>query len=627
MRVLRWYATNGRVFGMCGVVGLVRTGAAGPPVSASVLDALRDSMAARGPDGAGSWIDPSGRVGLGHRRLAIIDLSDAGAQPFLIDDGRIAVSFNGIVYNFAELRRELRDAGVAFRTDSDTEVFARLYDAHGMEMLHKIRGMFAILVWDDRRRTLFAARDAFGIKPLYMCRSPRGVAFASQVRTLARHTDIEPEVDVTALADFFTLGYVPGPRTIVRGIEAVPAGSWIRVSADSGKIEERRWFRFSDALQASSDPLASAPPLASRLAPAVAESVADHLVADVPVGLFLSSGIDSTTLLSHAARVSEHPIRAVTLGFDRLRGGAGDEVPLAERAARLHGSEHVVSWMDASAFAGVLEPFLDAMDQPTTDGLNSYLVSRVTVATGLKVALSGLGGDEMFAGYPSFTQIPRLVRTLGFLSRTPGLNRGVRRALAAFAGRLPSPKYASLLEYGTSVADAWLLRRGLFLPWELPSVLDIGETEATRHGEHLVERLRESVSGLGTRAAITTLETEWYMRDQLLRDTDWASMAHGLEVRVPLVDAPLLRTVVALGANGAPPTKRTLAETADPPLPIEIRDRRKTGFTVPVRDWLVGRDGVVGSGREIGLRPWARRVAREYLGRHGLDTGALSAMP
>lgn len=612
---------------MCGVVGLVRTGAAGPPISASVLDALRDNMAARGPDGAGSWIDPSGRVGLGHRRLAIIDLSDAGAQPFLIDDGRIAVSFNGIVYNFEELRGELRGAGVVFRTNSDTEVFARLYDAHGMEMLHKIRGMFAILIWDDRRRALFAARDAFGIKPLYRCQVPGGIAFASQVRTLTSHPDVEPEADATALADFFTLGYVPGPRTIVRGIEAVPAGSWIRVSADSGKIEERRWFRFTEALGAMSCSPSSARPLAPQLAPAIADSVAHHLVADVPVGLFLSSGIDSTTLLSHAARASEHPMRAVTLGFDRLRGGAGDEVPLDEKAARLHGCDHLVSWMDATEFAGMLEPFLDAMDQPTTDGLNSYLVSHVTAEASLKVALSGLGGDEMFAGYPSFKQIPSLVRTLGCFGRTPGFNRGIRRLLAKVARRLPSPKYASLLEYGTSVADAWLLRRGLFLPWELPSVLDIGEREAERHGERLVERLRESVSGLGTRAAITTLETEWYMRDQLLRDTDWASMAHGLEVRVPLVDAPLLRTVAALGANGAPPTKRTLAETADPRLPVEIRDRPKTGFTVPVRDWLLGRDGAVGSARETGLRPWARRVAREYLGRHGLDTGALTGMP
>jgi asparagine synthase (glutamine-hydrolysing) len=304
-------------------------------------------------------------------------------------------------------------------------------------------------------------------------------------------------------------------------------------------------------------------------------------------------------------------VRTVTLGFEEYRGTPEDEVPGAERLAERYGADHDTVWVAREDFAAAHDDLFAAMDQPTIDGANTYFVSRAAAQAGLKVALSGLGGDELFGGYPSFDQIPRLVSTVGSVPGAATLGRGLRRVAAPLVRRLTSPKYASVLEYGTSYGGAYLLRRGLYMPWELPEVLDPDLVRAGWERLQPLARLNDTATaaGAGARSKVTALESTWYMRNQLLRDTDWASMAHSLEVRTPLVDWQLLREVGPL-AGRHDLDKHDMARTPERPLPDDLLERPKTGFTVPLRRWLLADRPEYETTR--GLRGWAQYVYDQY---------------
>ncbi len=568
---------------MCGIAAIFAYAAAAPPVDGAELVTMRDSMRARGPDGAGLWMSGDGRVGLAHRRLAIIDLSDDAAQPMEFAGGRCRVTFNGEIYNFRELRRQLEAKGDTFTTQSDTEVILHLYSRYGAAGFSRLRGMFALALWDAAGRGLLLARDPFGIKPLYFADDGATVRVASQVKALLAGGRVARKPDAAGHVGFFLFGHVPEPHTLFQTIEALPAGSTLWIGADGS----RRLEKFFDIPTALSEGEEDA-----DLAAALADSVAHHLVADVPVGVFLSSGLDSATIVGLASEAHGGSLHTMTLGFHEFEGTAADEVPLAEAVAATYGTRHRTRWVTGGDFKASVPDLLAAMDQPSIDGINSYFVAREAAGLGLKVALSGLGGDELFGGYDSFRQIPALVRRLGWLS--PSLGKGLRVVAAPLIRRLTSPKYAGVLEYGTTFGDAYLLRRGLFMPWELPDILD---PELARQGWlELAPRLRLAATAdavAGERHKVMALEMAWYMRNQLLRDADWAGMAHSLEIRVPLVDATLFRRTARLGA-----TKRDMARAPATPLPDAVLRRPESGFFVPVHDWVGGR----------GLRGWAKRV-------------------
>lgn len=557
-------------------------------------------MARRGPDGDGLWTSEDGRVGLAHRRLAVVDLTDAGAQPMHSADGRLAVVFNGEVYNYRALRAELEADGARFASSSDTEVLLHLYARHGARLVEHLRGMYAFALYDADRGGLLLARDPYGIKPLYVSDDGRAARVASQVRALLAGGGVDTAPDPAGHAGFFLWGSVPEPHTLYRGVRALPAGHTLWVDADGPHAP----VAFADVPDALRDG-AHAPEAPADLREALLDTVRAHLVADVPVGVFLSAGRDSATLAALAAETGG-ALRTVTLGFEEYRGTAHDEVPLAEATARHVGADHRTVWTTREDFAGAREDVLEAMDQPTLDGVNTYFVSRAAREAGLKVALSGVGGDELFAGYPSFRDVPRLVRAMRPVPAAVG--RAVRSAAAPILRRTTSPKYAGLAEYGGSWGGAYLLRRGLFMPWELAGVLGPDLARAGLDGLRPLAALDAAAAGQASDAArVTAMESTAYLRNQLLRDTDWASMAHGLEVRTPLVDWALLRALapgVACGPGRV--TKEALAASARPALPDAVLRRPKTGFTVPVRDWLAA-DG--GAGRpERGLRGWAREV-------------------
>lgn len=585
---------------MCGIAAIFAYGRAADPVDTAELAAIHGAMRARGPDDEDIWFAADRKVGLAHRRLAIIDLSPGGHQPMASDDGTRVVTFNGEIYNFMALRRQLETEGRRFRSQSDTEVLLHLYDRDGAGMVRHLRGMYAFALWDARKRGMLLARDPLGIKPLYYADDGATLRAASQVKALRAGGRVGNRASPAGHVGFFLWGHVPEPFTLHHDIRALPAGATMWIDAN-GAGAPRRFWRVRDVLAAAPRTLAN-----GALRSLLADSVKHHFVADTPVGLFLSAGLDSATLASFAAQERGADLRTVTLVFDARGGGASDEAPAAERLARALGARHDTRHVTRADFVHARDALFAAMDQPTIDGINTYFVARAAKEAGLKVALSGLGGDEIFGGYPSFRQIPRAAAVLAPLRHAPSLGRAFRYVAAPILRHATSPKYAGLLEYGGNYGGAYLLRRGLFMPWELSSVLD---GELVREGWRELaplSALDDTMSGLSTpRQKVAALETCWYMRNQLLRDADWAGMAHSVEIRVPFVDSALLEGLAPALASTHPPTKRDMAMAAPRPLPAEILGRPKSGFVVPVRDWLSREPGGAG---ERGLRSWARQV-------------------
>jgi asparagine synthase (glutamine-hydrolysing) len=601
---------------MCGINGIFSYHYAAGAASEAELIATRDHMSRRGPDGAGAWWHETRRVGLGHRRLSIIDLSDRAAQPMASGDGGLVVTFNGEIYNFAELKAELQAQGRTFRTNSDTEVLLHMYAVHGPEMVRRLRGMFAFAIWDEAREGLFLARDPYGIKPLYTANDGWTFRFASQVKALLAGGKVSRDPEPAGLIGFHLWGSVPAPFTLYREIRGLPAGhtQWID---RLGPREPESYLRLAEVLAEGARAPAPAAEVGRIIREATLDSVRAHLVADVEVGVFLSAGVDSGALLGLMRDAGQRDIRAITLAFEEFRGRDEDEAPLAAKVAQLYGAKHVVRRVGRREFDEDLPAILDAMDQPSIDGVNTWFVAKAAREAGLKVALSGVGGDELFAGYPSFRDVPRWVRWFAPTRVLPGLGGTVRRVGEALAPGLKRslPKALSLVEYGGSYPGAYLLRRGLFLPNELEAMLD---RDLVREGLRRLKPLRALARSItpdpGTPVGrLVALESNHYLRHQLLRDADWAGMAHSLEIRTPLVDIELLRRLAPVMPRISTRTgKRQLAAAASTPLPAEIVERSKTGFGVPTGEWLPTETG--GPARAIAKgassRAWALELVR-----------------
>jgi asparagine synthase (glutamine-hydrolysing) len=655
---------------MCGINGIFSYGAAAPPIDREELLRTREAMTSRGPDAAGTWVSADGRAGLASRRLAILDLSPTGSQPMAGDGGRVQLVINGEIYNFRQLRAELEAAGCRFRGSGDTEVVLALYLRHGEAMLSRLRGMFALAVWDERPgrpRRLLLARDVMGIKPLYYSPGSTGstdsaatagggqLRFASQVKALEAGGAISRAVDPAGLAGFLLWGSVPEPWTLRRAVRALPAGHLLVV--EDGRAAEPRPFATLAGARAEEP---AAPPTAADAAvppapltpeAAIEASVVAHLVSDVPVAVFLSAGLDSGLIAALARRHLPDPPATFTLGFDVLAGTPRDELPLAAEVAHRLGTRHVERRMTREDFARLWPAALAAMDQPSIDGFNTFAVSRAAHEAGLKVVLSGLGGDELFGSYPSFADVPRGARAARWGRRLPGL----AAAWPALAAHLAPahPKLAGLLRHGMTLPGSYFLRRALFLPEELPALmgtaeaaeglaaydpiadagkllggaplsplsplspLAAGSAGRAAHGAGPAGNGRRPPAAAGDAwLAVQLMESSQYMRNQLLRDSDWASMASSVELRVPLVDASLHR---CLAAGGFQPARRlgkgALVRRLAPELPEALWRHPKTGFYVPVLEWL--RPGELGpAGRGLGSR--SRALARCVLAEFGI---------
>ncbi len=623
---------------MCGIAGLVpsdprRSGARELHADVAVM---LSAIAHRGPDGIG--IQACGGAVLGHRRLAVIDLSPRAAQPMPLrcrardEEGaapRAWVALNGEIYNHVELRRELEARGHAFFSASDTEVILHLYEDAGEALLSRLRGMFALALWDARRRTLLLARDRMGEKPLFYAAGPDGLAFASELKALAalRRARGEPvEEDAAALRSYLALKYVPGPRTALRGVLKLPPGHLLTWRA--GGVTLRPWWRLPDAAPESAESTPSAAALREELRERLGESVRMQLRSDVPLGLFLSGGVDSGILACLMAAAAPGRLRAFTIGFDEADY---DEAPAAERIARRLGAEHVRIPMraDARAIADELPELAWRLDQPFADS-SALAVHRLAreVRRHVTVALSGDGGDELFLGYDRY----RAHRLAGRLERLPvgavGLpSRLLRAATSARAGRRNLAGRSIRFAAGLGLPplarnDAWIACFDAETA-QRTFTADFLAGAAAAGGADPLQAVHDAYAeaGAGSLAAIQRADLAVWLPDDVLHKTDSMTMAHALESRAPFLDAEVvalaMRIPAALKVAGglAGRGKAILRDAFARELPAPARRRRKAGFGLPLDHWLRG-----------GLSDWARdlllsapALARGMLRRSGVE--------
>jgi len=576
---------------MCGIVGILARKTQIPP---AVLEQATNSLAHRGPDDSGMVLletqpEPL-EIGLGHRRLAIIDLSPLGHQPMQDPVTGNWIVFNGEIYNFRELRKELEAAGVEFKSHSDTEVILAAYRVWGESCLTRLGGMFAFALWDAARKRLLLARDPMGIKPLYYHQSKQTFIFASEVRTLLRTGLVPRKADPTGVLSYLAFGSVYEPWTIVEGVKAVPPGHVLTV--ENGSVTSREyWNPLHSFSQAESGPVSGDGNATADQLPAILrDAVLSHLVSDVPVGVFLSGGIDSSALV---AVLSRNGVRASTFSLVFQEEEFNEGEYSREIARRFDTDHHEIPVSQPDSLA-VLPEALCAMDQPTIDGINTYLVSAKTRAAGVKVALTGLGADEMFAGYSNFRRVPRMERFVRHFGRMPKLaRRPLAASVALFAGKSDrNRKLAEMTRRENSIVHPYFLARMLFGPAERQALFSAPDCQASQ--ESLDRVLQESVTdsqSLDPVNRVSYLESHFYMRNTLLRDSDFMSMAHGLELRVPFLDRALVEACFRIPGDkklqGDLP-KSLLLASLGVELPREIVNRPKRGFTLPFERWLRG---------------------------------------
>jgi asparagine synthase (glutamine-hydrolysing) len=586
---------------MCGIAGLIeRTGIDAEHHAAGMAAA----MTHRGPDGTGAHTlngRPDGCTRLAHRRLAIIDLSDAGRQPMANPQTGDWLIFNGEIYNYRELRRELAERGHRFTSHTDTEVILKGYAEWGLGVLERLRGMFAFALVDARDHSVLLARDRLGLKPLYYAQPRAGgvpLLFASEVRALLASGLVPRRLSGAAVAQYLVNGYVPDPLTIVAGVHSLLPGHYALFAASGALCKLDRYWPGQATASAPAE--ISRAEAVRRVRGVLDEIVAQHMLADVPLGAFLSGGIDSSVLVALMTKIAPGQVETFSLVFDDPRLS---EAPYSRAVAEQLCTKHHECHISEAEFLALMEDGLAALDQPTVDAVNSYVVARKCRAAGLKVALTGTGGDELFGGYDTFARVPKMLRLARALQRAPAplrlAARGTARGLLLGAsGDKPSAgkraKLAALFDLPPDALALCHLTRMVLLPPAAQAVLHPALRNLAASGlpgelESLV-RLR-AARHTDPRAQVSVFEQMLYLSNMLLRDTDSVSMAVSLEVRVPLLDHVLLETIEALPPQirfGGPRAKQLLIDAVGDILPRACYERRKQGFVLPLGRWLAG---------------------------------------
>jgi asparagine synthase (glutamine-hydrolysing) len=553
---------------MCGIAGVLATSGMTTGDARARLETMRDAQQHRGPDDSGVMWSDALHAGIAASRLAIRDLSPAGHMPMCVDD--VWIAYNGEVYNADALRSELAGRGHSFKSHSDTEVILRGYLTWGEDVVHRLRGMFAFGILDTRRQQLVLARDPLGIKPLYY--TQRGAfAFASELRAFVNSRAIEARIDETALSAYLQLGSIPAPLTVYADVAALRPGHIATLPIDDPrKISVRGYWPAASSKQTS----------VADVEAALFDAVRSHLVSDVPVGAFLSGGLDSSSVVAIAAPQASEQLRTCSIAFE---SAAHNEAIYARAVAKAFGTDHYERVVTRDDFMRALPTFFDVIDQPSIDGFNTYFVSETARQAGLTVALSGLGGDELFGGYPSFDGVPRLMRALKVARAAGGV---ATRALTTVARSDRWRKVAAAAGRPVTAASSFLVYRGLFTRAEVETLLP----NAQHFDAEAYVAERAGPAGGAIKSWVSRAELGTYTASQLLRDCDVTSMAHSLELRVPLLDTRLVEAVHALppeqrfvrGRNKA--LLRDIMAKRLPAVVLERRDRQ--GFSFPMREWL-----------------------------------------
>ncbi|MCC7350631.1 MAG: asparagine synthase (glutamine-hydrolyzing) [Phycisphaerales bacterium] len=584
---------------MCGIAGIIGRV---DDANRAALSRMSAAMKHRGPDGEGFWVSDADEAGngclLAHRRLSILDLSTSASQPMTDPRTGQVIVFNGEIYNFQQLRDELTSAGESFQSTGDTAVMLRLLSLQGQRAVERLRGMFAFALWDSSSRQLMLGRDPLGIKPLYVCENPDpspgrswSLLLASEVRAiLASGLLDKPRLDPAAVASVIWNGFVMGPGTIVRGIESLWPGE---VQARDARGQTRNSRLFWNVPQNANNTADE-----SDVRRALAESVKLHMVSDVPLGVFLSGGIDSSAVANLARHATDQPVNTFTLAFEEQ---AYNEGQYARAIADAIGTHHHEIVLRENDFVSNLDRAIESLDQPTFDGLNSYFISRAVREAGLTVALIGTGGDELFGGYKSFRELPRLrqlARRTGWIplparllaART--INRMVNRGAGPVGAQTRWAKLPDMLRHHDDLLSLYQLAYGLFLP-DFQRQLLSGPAGGTNVSFGLPESMRrhlqQETRGMSDLQAISAMELRCFLGQRLLRDTDAASMAVSLEVRLPLVDQVVVEQLANVpdGLRYSPLGRKMLLRRVGlSGLDPALFDRPKSGFVLPFDRWI-----------------------------------------
>ncbi len=557
---------------MCGIAGICSQARRPGFDEEAAIRRMIVGIKHRGPDDDGYRIlsaqgEDGSIAAIANTRLAILDLSPAGHQPMHDPDTGNWIVFNGEIYNHLEVRADIGERAGRWHSSSDTETILRAYRLWGRDCVSRLRGMFAFAIWDGSNGSLWCVRDRLGIKPFYYCAQKDALLFASEVRSLLASGWLRAELDPVGLTGYVRFGAVPEPYTLLKGVQSLPAGHWMVVRA--GRIEklEPYWRpepRHTDVERGS---------IVSEIRTQLERAVHEHLISDVPVACFLSGGIDSAIITALAAKELGKRLQTFTLGFHET---AADESAYADAVARKWGTTHHLLRLSHDEVAAQIPGAVEALDLPTIDGANTYIISKAVADCGFKVVLSGLGGDELFGGYPSFSRaawVERWAPSLGLLPRP-------LRALVAGGGN-KGRRAAELLDRKASVSARYASLRAL---WSRNDLEQMGLDDAPEWGD-------DGGGDAPLVSRVSVLELTGYMRSMLLRDSDVLSMAHGLELRVPFLDHMLVETCLQYGLadqEGSLLTKTWLLKAAGDLLPGGIADRPKRGFALPMAEWMRG---------------------------------------
>lgn len=576
---------------MCGIAGIINKEAV---TQLPILKIMTNELAHRGPDDEGIKIiaidiNENFSIGLAHRRLSIIDLSKAGHQPMSNEDGAIWIVYNGEIYNYKDIRELLKTRGHRFKSNSDTEVIIHAYEEWGIECLERLRGMFAFVLFDKRKKILLLAVDRFGIKPLYYYEGKGNLfLFASELRSILNSGLVERKIDPFAVNSFLAYGAVQAPLTIIRRVYSLLPAHYLICNLNN---QEKKIVQYwSPSSRVSEESLHNKTKVSQKIRGILEDSIQRHLISDVPVALFLSGGVDSSSVVVLANRLKEGVLRSFSVIFQESKFS---EKKYSRLISSLYCKNHTEIVITQEDLLNLLPCALDAMDQPTIDGINVYAISKSVNDAGIKVLLSGQGGDEVFGGYPTFKRIPFIQRMHNLVKPIPlSLRKAIGGIVGNFRiGHLMGSKISQILESNGDCLPIYLIERQIFGSAERKYLLKNYEENELVNGLPLqvAESLAAAIKRLDVFSKVSLLELRLYLANMLLRDGDFMSMSHGLEVRMPFLDHELVEYVFAVSKelkvdNVLP--KPLLINAVKDLLPETIYLRKKMGFTFPWESWL-----------------------------------------
>ena len=569
---------------MCGISGIYKFSKSDVD-SKKIVKKIIKLQNSRGPDGNELWISNCKKITFGHNRLSIIDLSINASQPFISNDKKFIITFNGEIYNYKDIKKELIQKKILFKSNSDTEVIIEAYKYWGLESFKKLRGMFSFAIWDDQKQKLILARDPLGIKPLYYIQNNNVIYFASQIKSLLSIDDIQFKKSEAGLVSYYLWGNVQDPFTLYDNIKSIEKGT-AKIINHNGSEEIYIFNNLKDLfLNSETINFKNNMDEMNYLKMVIDESVKAHQVSDVPVDFLLSSGIDSSVLVASINEKDKENCSSITLDFNIKN--ENNENFLASKTANKNNILHKIKKLKSDEVHFIIEEFFKNMDSPTNDGLNNYIISYLAKKDNTKVLISGVGGDELFSGYPSFKRIPLMNNILKYFPDINFINDLFQNKIPNTLKKKINTKYLNIIKYGKKVNTAFLLQRSLFLPDELNDFLQPNIFRKGLEELNTLDNINQDIKDIkDKRLSIMYLEIKYYLCSKLLRDIDWTSMSHSVEMRTPFVDIFLYQKLIPLIKSNPKINKLNLLNCFKDNLPKELFKRKKTGFEIPHKHYL-----------------------------------------